>query len=83
MPFIRTATLGGPGANVLPANDILNHVNMIRVRATGSGNLIGTLYSLDDVETTNLATLAMASSAITPLQSLANFTTERMSLKPP
>jgi len=81
MPFIKTATLGGSGAAVLPASDVLNHVGMVRVRATGAGNLLGVLSSLDDIVSDNLAVLAIPTASAAPLQSLANFTQERISLK--
>lgn len=81
MPFIRTATLGGSGAGVLPQGDVVNHFNQVRLRAVGSGTLLGVLYSLDDISSQNLTNFTLSSSRESIQRSLCNFTQQRASLK--
>lgn len=59
----------------------INHFNGIRVRVTGSGNLIPTLYSLSDTKSQELAPIAMESETNIQLTKLANFIQQRASLE--
>ncbi len=81
MPYIKTAFLGSPGAPVLPQGDVINHFNMVRVRVTGVGILQPIMYSKDNVRSSTLPNITMQSDNEFSPVSLANFMTERMSLK--
>lgn len=63
------------------SGEIISHFNMVRLRVTGTGNLKLTFFSLQDVKSERLADLPM--SEITDIQprKLANFKTQRASLK--
>jgi|SRR3990167_759210 len=59
----------------------ISHINAIRMRVVGSGNLELTLYSLDDVDSQALVDITMsAATAIQPTR-LANFWSQRVSLE--
>ncbi len=57
------------------------HCNSVRFRITGAGNLISTLYSLDDVNNVQLPTLPMAVTTNKEPVLLTNFREQRMYLK--
>lgn len=62
------------------AGNIL-HAGAVRLRVTGSGNLVLHLRSLQDVNNEQLASLVMeASTNVEPVQ-LANFTDQRIQLE--
>jgi hypothetical protein len=60
--------------------EVEHHVVAVRLRVVGAGNLLLSLTDYDDVQTQNLATVAMvASTRIEPTR-LANFQSQRIRL---
>lgn len=72
--MISTAAIADPGEDIC-------HFGGIRIRVNGSGNLIPSFYSLDNVQLQVLAPIAMQS--VTPIQPfrLANFVSQRVFLR--
>lgn len=81
MPFIETAYLGSAGADVFRDGDGFQHCGAIRINVKGSGNLIPTLYNMQEVNSELLETIVMADPTPNVAESLANFIQERMSLR--
>jgi hypothetical protein len=69
------------GYSAVSEDEAIIHINMIRVRAFGTGNLRPTLFSLDDVLSSVLVPLPMASTTERHLTRKANFQTDRVSLQ--
>jgi len=68
-------------AKAAGSEGLINHYHTVRMRVTGVGNLLMTMYSLDEVNSLVLVPLPMITpSAIEPLR-LSNFKTQRMSLE--
>lgn len=61
--------------------DNVIHVNAIRLRVTGSGNLKLTMHSLNDVATLDLQNLAMSASTNILPTKLTNFRQQRAMLE--
>ena len=61
--------------------EYINHCNAIRLRLRGSGNLLATLYSYDEVESFELEPIVMAANTNIPPTQLANFKQTEMKLK--
>src|ERR1041385_5832727 len=74
MPFIQTALIHDDEENVI-------HCAGYRIRAVGSGNLDSVLYSLDSIESQNLASLTISSTNKREPTVLANFISQRIMLK--
>jgi hypothetical protein len=62
--------------NSIAAGDIL-HFGAVRYRVTGSGNLTTIINSLDDVKTSTLANIIMATTTNKEPLVLANFSDQR------
>lgn len=61
--------------------ELIHHVNAVRMRVIGSGNLDMTLLGLDDIQSTTLSPFIMqATRAIEPTR-LANFKGQRILLR--
>ena len=60
---------------------IVNHFGAIRLRVTGSANLLAKLYSLDEVEQTVLAPIPLINKTATLPNRLSNFTQQRAKLE--
>lgn len=60
--------------------DIQSHVNPIRVRLTGSGNLKAYLFDTGAVNNTTLEPQAMSLTSARSLNYLSNFTAEKVAL---
>jgi hypothetical protein len=82
MPFIKSAYLSQQGtAREGNGDGGVNHFGAIRMRLTGTGSLLMTLYSLDDVLSQPLVAFTMAlTSNIEPTR-LCNFNQQRAALK--
>ena len=78
--YVQSAYLHFIGKGIT-FRDFINNFSDIKVRATGVGSLIVTLYGLDNVSTVTLPVKALAASPGKPLQWHCNFTVERMSVK--
>ena len=57
------------------------HYTAVRVRVTGSGNLLGTLYSLGEVHSKSLADIAMSDPSYKLPNVLTNFNQQRAKLR--
>lgn len=57
------------------------HAVGVRMRVVGSGNLRTTLYSLDEVNSSTLANIAMQATTNREPTILANFTEQRMQVE--
>ena len=75
MPFIKTAIIRDEGAE-----DIL-HFGAIKLRVNGNGNLIPTLYDLDDQHSQILLSMIMSSGPGREPLRLSNFITQGARLK--
>ena len=58
-----------------------NHYGAVRMRITGSGSLIMTLYSLDDVNSVTLSPFTMSATTNKELTRLSNFNEQRAALE--
>ena len=58
-----------------------NHYTAVRMRVTGSGSLVMTLYSLDDVNSLTLVPFTLSSTTNKELTRLSNFNEQRASLE--
>jgi hypothetical protein len=74
MPLGTATTEGSSGENV-------NHFGGVRMRVVGSGNLLMSFYSLDDVRSQTLVPFSLSSSTRFEPFRLANFTEQRASLE--
>ena len=61
--------------------DIQSHVNPIRIRASGDGNLDVTLFNISNVNGVALNAQAMSANATSSLNYLSNFTAEKICIK--
>lgn len=61
--------------------EYINHCNAIRLRLRGSGNLLSTLYSYDEVESFILEPITMSVNTNIPPTQLANFKQTQMKLR--
>lgn len=61
--------------------EAINHYHSVRLRITGSGNLRGTFYSLDDVNSQSLTNLAMSSTNNILPTILLNFKEQRAAVE--
>lgn len=61
-------------------NGEILHAGSIRMRVTGSGSLIQTLYSLQDVSSEELTDLTMSATTDQEVITLADFKSQRISL---
>lgn len=61
--------------------EYINHCNAIRLRLKGSGNLLSTLYSYDEVESFILEPITMSVNTNIPPTQLANFKQTQMKLR--
>lgn len=61
--------------------EYISHFTAVRFRVVGSGNLVSTLLSLDDVNTQSLVPLAMQAATNRQPDRLANFNEQRAALK--
>lgn len=66
--------IGGGSENIL-------HFGAVRMRVTGSGNLVMVFRALDDQANSTLATLAMSSATDREPRVLANFVNQRALLE--
>jgi hypothetical protein len=57
------------------------HVNAVRMRVTGSGNLDLVLHSLDNINTQSLTAIVMAATTNIEPTILANFKEQRVQLR--
>ena len=71
---LGTAKDGSGGENIV-------HFNGVRMRVVGSGNLLMSLYSLDDVRSFTLVPFTLASTTRFEPFRLANFMEQRASLE--
>lgn len=62
-------------------HELISHWTGFKIRVVGSGNLIPTLYSLNNVETQVLASFAMSPTSSRIPSRLANFQHQRVSLE--
>ena|ERR1700752_1853436 len=81
MPFIETAYLGAPGADVFKDSDNVHHCGMIRVRAVGSGVLRPTLQNMEEEFTEVIDPITMQSINPNIAERLTNFSEQRMGLR--
>ena len=72
--MINSSSLAGPSDGIL-------HFGAIRVRVTGTGNLIPIFSSLDTVKTQTLRSIMMQPATDVEPVKLANFKTQRAFLK--
>lgn len=70
----QTAREGSAGENI-------SHFTAVRLRVTGSGSLVMNFYSLDDINSQQLAPLTMSASTNIQPTRLANFNEQRASLR--
>lgn len=63
------------------STDGIIHFGAIRLRIVGSGNIIPTFYSLDDVESQALVPIAMNATTAREPTRLANFKSQKAYLK--
>lgn len=75
MPYIKTAFF-----NEEDSDDIQTHVNPIRVRVTGSGNLMAVLNDTGTVNNEELHEQALSTSSARSINFLSNFTAEKICL---
>jgi len=61
--------------------EAINHYHSVRLRITGSGNLRGFFYSLDDVNSQTLAVLAMSATTNILPTILLNFKEQRAAVE--
>lgn len=61
--------------------EFITHVNPIRLRVIGSGNLQAKLYSLDDVDTLELPVLPMTATSNKYGEYLSNFQSLQISIE--
>lgn len=54
--------------------EYINHFGAIRVRLKGQGNILGTLYSYDQIQSDILNSVPMSATADDPVTLLADFT---------
>lgn len=74
MPFIKTALVSQGGTARESASDgQIYHFNMVRMRVTGNGNLKVKLFSLDEVNTEQIADMKLSIETNREPRSLANF----------
>jgi len=59
----------------------IQHYNAVRMRLTGTGSLLMTLHSLDEVDSSVLVPFTMALTTAREPTRLANFKTQRCSLE--
>lgn len=64
----------------MPGGNIIN-VAAVRARITGSGNVIPTLYGLDEIESSQLAPMILSTTDRNEKTVLALFVTTRVKLK--
>lgn len=57
------------------------HCNAVRMRVTGSGNLVMTLKSLDEILTSNVPSIAMTPTTYKEPTQIANFESQRIMLE--
>jgi len=81
MPFIETAYLGSPGAPVFDDADNVHHCSMIRVRVVGTGNLLATLYNMEEEFSEIIDPIVMATTNPNIAERLTNFGEQRISLR--
>ena len=71
----------GTARSMGSSGEYISHINTIRMRVTGTGNLKLTLYSLQDVKYQQLADLPLSLTTDIQPTRLANFMTQRASLE--
>ncbi len=82
MPFIKTAYLSNSGtARQGSSGEGIIHFGAVRMRLTGTGNLDMTLYSLDDVKSSDLLPITINSSSNIQPTRLSNFNEQRAALR--
>jgi hypothetical protein len=81
MPYFKTAYVseGGAARNARSSGNLL-HFNAVRLRVIGAGNLDMIIYSLDDVKSKVLASIAMTSTTNREPRVLTNFIEPRCAL---
>jgi hypothetical protein len=63
------------------SEEVVNHFGAVRLRVTGTGNLIPIFYSLDNVTSTLLASIPLQSSSAVEPNRLGNCTQQRARLR--
>lgn len=63
------------------ALDTINHYNAVRLRVTGSGNLLMTLYGPEEIKSEELVAIEMSPTEDKTRTKLANFKHERAQLE--
>lgn len=61
--------------------EYLNNFNSVRMRLTGSGNLLMTMFTLDDINSVVLTPLVMSTATDREPTRLTNITSQRAALK--
>lgn len=62
-------------------DESIMHFNIIRIRVTGSGNLLPTLFSLDDIISSVLTPLVMSTTSDRHLTRKCNFQTDKVAIQ--
>lgn len=75
MPYIKTAFL-----NAGKLGDNQSHINPVRVRVTGSGNLRAILFDTGQINNSELNAKAMSLTTAKSVNFLSNFTAEKVAL---
>jgi hypothetical protein len=63
------------------SGEFITHVNPVRLRVTGLGNLRATTYSMDDEESSELTPLVMATSTKKLGEYLSNFQSQMIAIE--
>lgn len=63
------------------SGELIHHVNAVRMRVVGSGNLDMTLLSLDDVQSTTLSPFVLQTTNYIEPTRLSNFKSQRILLR--
>jgi len=83
MPFVKTAYLSdhGTARQSRGGGENIIHFNAIRMRLTGDGSLLMTMYGLDDANEQELVPFTMVAATNREPTRLANFQDQRAALK--
>lgn len=83
MPFVKTAYLSDQGTarESGSSGENINHVAAVRMRVTGTGNLLMELFPLDDTYSQVLNPFVLSEATNIQPTMLANFIEQRYALK--
>jgi len=84
MPFAKTAYLAREGTARPSGSSVgenIMHFGAVRMRLTGTGSLLMSLFSLDDIKSQTLVPFTMQSSTNIQVTRLSNFNEQRAALR--